>query len=113
VCMGAAVAGWLGVLLLASVFAGAVLHPVARLLSRRGGPVTRLATRNAVRDPRRTAATSSALLVGMALVCAFATLGETMVSTSGAAVRNMVPESTTILRPASDSDPLTKDVLAK
>jgi putative ABC transport system permease protein len=111
VCLGAAVVGWLGVLLLAPVFASAFLHPVGRLLSRRGGPVTRLATRNAGRDPRRTAATSSALLVGMALVCAFATLGETMVSTMGAAVRNMVPPDATILRSATGTDPLATDVL--
>lgn len=113
ICMAAGVAGWLGVLLLAPTIANKALTPVSRLLARRAGPVTRLATRNATRDPRRTAATSSALLVGLALVCAFATLGETMVSTSGAAVRNMVPESATILRPASDPDPLAKDVLAR
>lgn len=111
VAMGAGVAGWLGVLLLAPVFATAALRPLARVLGRRGGPVARLATRNAVRDPRRTAATSSALLVGLALVCAFATLGETMVSTMGAAVRNMVPATATILRPASGTVPLGTDVL--
>ena len=71
----------------------------------------RLATRNAVRDPRRTAATSSALLVGLALVCAFATLGETMVSMLGAAVRTTVPADATILRSASGDDPLGSDVL--
>jgi putative ABC transport system permease protein len=113
ICMAAGVVGWLGVLLLAPTFANAVLTPLARLLSNRGGPVARLATRNAVRDPRRTAATSSALLVGLALVCAFATLGETMVSTMGAAVRTMVPSSTTILRSASGTDPLTTDVLRR
>lgn len=113
VCMAAGVAGWLGVLLLAPTFANATLNPLARLMSSRGGPVAKLATRNAVRDPRRTAATSSALLVGLALVCAFATLGETMVSTLGAAVRTMVPETTTILRSASGSDPLSTDVLNK
>jgi putative ABC transport system permease protein len=111
--MGAGVLAWLGVLLLAPVLATAALNPLARLLARRGGPVIRLATRNAVRDPRRTAATSSALLVGLALVCAFATLGETMVSTLGAAVRNMVPQTTTILRSASGTDPLAADVLAR
>jgi putative ABC transport system permease protein len=111
VCMGAGVAGWLGVLLLAPVLASAALTPLSRLLSRRGGPAVRLATRNAVRDPRRTAATSSALLVGLALVCAFATLGETMVSTLGGAVRNMVPPTATIVRSASGVDPLSTDVL--
>ena len=110
-CMAAGVVAWLGVLLLAPVFATAFLTPVARLLARRGGPVARLATRNAIRDPRRTAATSSALLVGLALVCAFATLGETMVSTLGAAVRDMVPSTATILRSASGADPLGTDVL--
>jgi putative ABC transport system permease protein len=105
------VVGWLGVLLLAPLLAAVVLRPVARLAGRRGGPVARLATRGAVRDPRRTAATSSALLVGLALVCAFATLGETMVSMSGAAVRATVPADATILRPASGDDPLGADVL--
>jgi putative ABC transport system permease protein len=111
VCLAAAVIAWLGVLLLAPTFASALLTPLARLLAKHGGPVARLATRNAIRDPRRTAATSSALLVGLALVCAFATLGETMVSTMGAAVRDMVPETATILRSASGTDPLGTDVL--
>jgi putative ABC transport system permease protein len=110
-CLAAGVVGWLGVLLLAPVLAAVVLRPLARIAGRRGGPVLRLATRNAVRDPRRTAATSSALLVGLALVCAFATLGETMVSMSGAAVRATVPADATILRSASGSDPLGADVL--
>ncbi|MFL6125538.1 FtsX-like permease family protein, partial [Actinophytocola sp.] len=110
-CMAAGVVAWLGVLLLAPVFAHALLTPLSRLLARRGGPVVRLATRNAIRDPRRTAATSSALLVGLALVCAFATLGETMVSSLGAAVRDMVPPTATILRSASGADPLGTDVL--
>lgn len=113
VCMAAGAIAWLGVLLLAPVLASAVLTPLSRALTRRGGPVVRMATRNAVRDPRRTAATSSALLVGLALVCAFATLGETMVNTLGAAVRNMVPESATLIRSASGADPLATDVLAK
>lgn len=109
-CMAAGVVAWLGVLLLAPAFANAVLTPVARVFRDRG-PAARLATRNAVRDPRRTAATSSALLVGLALVCAFATLGETVVSTLGASVRTMVPESATMLRSASGEDSLGTDVL--
>jgi putative ABC transport system permease protein len=112
-CMAAGIIAWLGVLLLAPVFASAVLTPLSRVLAKRGGPVTRLATRNAVRDPRRTAATASALLVGLALVCAFATLGETLVSTFGAAVRNMVPEDATVIRSASGRDPLSTDVLKR
>lgn len=114
VCMAAGVVAWLGVLLLAPVLASVVLSPLSHLMSTRGdSPVIRLATRNAVRDPRRTAATSSALLVGLALVCAFATLGETVVDTMGAAIRNMVPETATVIRSASGTDPLATDVLAK
>ncbi|MCT2583375.1 ABC transporter permease [Actinophytocola gossypii] len=104
------VVAWLGVLVLAPELAG-VLRPVVRVLGRFGGPAVRLGGRNAVRDPRRTAATSSALLVGLALVCAFATLGETMVSMFGSTVRATVPESTTVLRSASGDEPLATDVL--
>jgi putative ABC transport system permease protein len=109
--MAGGVVGWLGVLLLAPVLAGMFLGPVARLVGRRGGPAARLATRNAVRDPRRTAATSSALLVGLALVCAFATLGQTMVSLFGDAVRGRVPAEVTVVRSAAGDEPLGTDVL--
>jgi putative ABC transport system permease protein len=109
--MGAGIVAWIGVLLLAPALAGRVLGPVARLVTRRGGPVARIATRNAVRDPRRTAATSSALLVGLALVCAFATLGETIVATIGTTVRATVPDGTTIVRSAAGREPVGADVL--
>ena len=108
--MAGGVVGWLGVLLLAPVLAAAFLRPVARL-AQRGGPAVRLATRNAVRDPRRTAATSSALLVGLALVCAFATLGQTMVSLFGDSVRDRVPADVTVVRPAAGEGALSTDVL--
>jgi putative ABC transport system permease protein len=42
------------------------------------GETGRLATRNATRNPRRTAATASALLVGTAVVALFATLGSSI-----------------------------------
>ncbi|OLF19435.1 ABC transporter permease [Actinophytocola xanthii] len=109
--MGGGILGWLGVLVLAPELAAAVLGPVARVLGRTRRPAVRLGARNAVRDPRRTAATSSALLVGLALVCAFATLGETIVSMSAATVRATVPESTTVVVPAAGDEPLATDVL--
>lgn len=105
------ITGWLGVLLLAPELAAAVLRPVARLLGRFGGPAARLGGRGAVRDPRRTAATSSALLVGLALVCAFATLGETMVTMFGSSVRDNVPATATVIRSAAGDLPLGTDVL--
>ncbi|HEX6310770.1 MAG TPA: ABC transporter permease [Acidimicrobiia bacterium] len=64
-----ALGAFLGAILLVATFA----RPLARLL---GWPVARtlsapgvLARRNAMRNPRRTAATASALVVGLSLVC--------------------------------------------
>jgi putative ABC transport system permease protein len=111
--IGAGLLGWLGVLLLAPALAGVVLTPLGRLLSRRGGPAARLGMRNAVRDPRRTAATTSALMVGLALVCAFATVGETMVSMLSTSVRATVPEGAVVLQSPTKNVPLATDVLAK
>ncbi|MBB1257326.1 FtsX-like permease family protein [Streptomyces alkaliterrae] len=59
--------------LLAAVLAGpALVRPVVRVLGlgmpRAFGPVAVLARRNALRNPRRTGATASALMVGLALV---------------------------------------------
>ncbi|WP_460406762.1 FtsX-like permease family protein [Actinophytocola sediminis] len=104
------ITGWLGILVLAPELA-VVLRPVSALLGRFGGPATRLGARNALRDPRRTAATSSALLVGLALVCAFATLGETIVSMFGESARATVPATTTMIRSAAGDAPLGTDVL--
>ncbi|TCJ00589.1 FtsX-like permease family protein [Aeromicrobium sp. IC_218] len=72
----------LGVLavLLAIVLAGpALAQPVLAafgvVYSRLYGTVGRLATQNSRRNPRRTAATSSALMIGMALVTTMSVLG--------------------------------------
>lgn len=66
-------AGALGVLAALVALSPLVLRPVANLL---GGPVARmrglpglLARENATRNPRRTAATASALIIGLGLVC--------------------------------------------
>jgi len=66
-------AGALGVLASLVALSPLVLRPVANLL---GGPVARLrglpgllARENATRNPRRTAATASALIIGLGLVC--------------------------------------------
>jgi len=56
-----------------------LVKPLARvvgLLARRlGGSAGRLATRNSVRNPARTASTAAALMIGLALVTFVATLG--------------------------------------
>ncbi|MFH9351779.1 ABC transporter permease [Kitasatospora sp. NPDC017646] len=68
-----------GVLVVALILlAPALAVPVIRLtarLTRRFGITGRLARRNALRDPRRTAATAATLLISTALVSGLATVG--------------------------------------
>ncbi|WP_369381218.1 ABC transporter permease [Streptomyces sp. cg36] len=75
----------LGVLLTlaATVVAGPILvRPVIRVLGaafpRLYGPVGRLSQRNALRNPRRTGATASALMVGIALVAGLSVASASM-----------------------------------
>ncbi|GCD96805.1 ABC transporter permease [Embleya hyalina] len=77
----------LGVLLtLLATVAGAPflsVHAVRgldRLLARRSGPIGRLARGNTIRDPRRTGATASALMVGIALVSFLSLLAASLVT---------------------------------
>ena len=77
---GAAVVGGgifgvlIGVALLSPILGRPVLALIGRLY-RPLGAVGRLATQNALRNPRRTAATASALMVGLALVSTMSVLG--------------------------------------
>jgi putative ABC transport system permease protein len=57
-----------GVLVLAPVIGTAVTRLVGGLLVRLGGTTARLAKQNALRNPRRTASTATALMIGLALV---------------------------------------------
>ncbi|MBP2319788.1 putative ABC transport system permease protein [Kibdelosporangium banguiense] len=113
VAMGGGIVAWIGVLLLAPVLADLVLRPAGRLLSRWGGAAMRLGVRNSIRDSRRTAATTSALMVGLALVCAFATLGESTVSMLSSAIRGIIPASATVVESPTSGTPLGTDVLDK
>lgn len=66
-------ASFSGVLLLGPVLVPALIRAVAGPLGRFAGPSLRLASENAVRNPRRTAATTAALLVGVTLTTAVLT----------------------------------------
>ncbi|RFU40744.1 ABC transporter permease [Actinomadura logoneensis] len=81
-----AFAVFLGVALLAPVISRPVVRvlgwPFARLLRTPG----RLARQNALRNPRRTAATASALMIGLALITAVNVLGSSMRSSVEAQV---------------------------
>jgi len=69
--LGGAVS-FVGVLLSAVFWAPRLVGLLARVLGR-GGTATRLAGANSIRNPRRTAATSTALLIGVTLVVMMAT----------------------------------------
>jgi putative ABC transport system permease protein len=60
---------------LSPVLAGPFLRTVGAVLPRVWGRTGHLARENAVRNPRRTAATASALMIGLALVSAFSIIG--------------------------------------
>jgi putative ABC transport system permease protein len=88
-----------GVIVLAPVFSrglvGVVGAPVARL-----GAVGRLAVRNAQRDRRRTAATATAILIGLALVTAIGVLGASTTRSTDALVDDVITADF-IVQPAS------------
>ncbi|MGY1745926.1 ABC transporter permease [Blastococcus sp. SYSU D00695] len=65
----------LGATALSPVLARPFLRVVGAVLPRFFGTTGRLAQENAVRNPRRTAATASALMIGLALVSAFSVIG--------------------------------------
>src|SRR5579859_533282 len=79
-----------GALLLSPVLARWVITPLGRALGRPFGTVGRLARTNAVRNPRRTAATSFALTLGLLLVSGVAVIGSSMKSSIGALFDNNV-----------------------
>jgi putative ABC transport system permease protein len=65
-------------MLLSPVFARWVIYPLGRVVGRPFGMVGQLARTNAVRNPRRTAATAFALTLGLVLVTGIAVLGASM-----------------------------------
>ncbi|MYS78817.1 FtsX-like permease family protein [Embleya scabrispora] len=67
-----------GVLMLIPLLSVAVIGTLARPLTRVFGVTGRLATRNALRDPRRTAATASALMIGLFLVTGLTVIGASL-----------------------------------
>ena len=56
--------------------------------SRVFGPVGRLATQNTLRNPRRTAATASALMIGLALVATMSIFGQSAKASTDKAVQD-------------------------
>ncbi|MGH8862926.1 MAG: FtsX-like permease family protein, partial [Jatrophihabitantaceae bacterium] len=77
-------------MLLSPVFARWIIVPLGRVIGRPFGTVGRLARTNAVRNPRRTAATAFALTLGLVLVAGIAVLGSSVKASLNGIVDNTV-----------------------
>ncbi|MBH1935411.1 FtsX-like permease family protein [Streptomyces sp. AV19] len=71
-----------GFVVVGPLLAGFVVRVLGAVVLRVFGPVGRLAERNALRNPRRTGATASALMIGLALVAALSVVGSSMVASA-------------------------------
>ncbi|GCD99413.1 ABC transporter permease [Embleya hyalina] len=96
-----------GVLMLIPLLSVGVIGALARPLTRVFGVTGTLASRNALRDPRRTAATASALMVGLFLVTGLTVIGASLKdSLDHAAARGLTADyavSTTLRDPMAAS----------
>jgi putative ABC transport system permease protein len=71
-----------GFVIVGPLLAGVVVRAVSAVSLRFFGPMGRLAERNALRNPRRTGATASALMIGLALVAGMSVVGSSMVASA-------------------------------
>lgn len=72
----------LGCVVIGPLLAGVIVRALSAGTLRFFGPVGRLAERNALRNPRRTGATASALMIGLALVAGLSVVGSSMVASA-------------------------------
>ncbi|MFC0600257.1 ABC transporter permease [Streptomyces palmae] len=72
----------IGFIVIGPLLAGFVVRALAAVVLRIFGPVGRMAERNALRNPRRTGATGSALMIGLALVACLSVVGSSMVASA-------------------------------
>jgi putative ABC transport system permease protein len=93
-----------GVLALAPLIATVVTRVIGAPLARLGGTTAKLARRNALRSPRRTANTATALMIGLALVSTVTVVASSM----KASVADVIADSSRadfILKGASQASP--------
>jgi putative ABC transport system permease protein len=99
-----AAAVFLGVAMLAPVFARPVSSVIGKPLARWFGMPGRLGRENSMRSPRRTAQTASALMIGLALVSAITVFGASLSKSVTSSVDDAVSADLIISNP-SDSAP--------
>ncbi|MCW2547185.1 MAG: hypothetical protein JWN96_1645, partial [Mycobacterium sp.] len=99
-----AVLALIAVVILAPLVAKPIVNVIGAPIRRLFGPIGKLASENASRNPRRTAATASALMIGLALVTAVGVLASSIKSS----VKTLVSEGTgaTYLLLGTGSQPL-------
>lgn len=95
-----------GVLLGAPALSRPVVGGIGRVVAMPFGPVGRLARTNAVRNPRRTAATAFALTLGLMLVTAIAVFGSSAKRSINALVDNGVTADYILTGPAAIGVPV-------
>ncbi len=81
---------FVGVAMLAPAVARPMASAIGRPLARLLGPSGRLGRENSMRSPRRTAQTSAALMVGLALVSAIAVFGASLSKSATSSVDNAI-----------------------
>ena len=91
---------FVGVLLLGPLLVPAVIRLVGVVVGRLAGTTGRLAVANAVRNPRRTAATAASLLVGVTLITAMVVGMSTIRANVGGAMAEEYPVDASLTGPA-------------
>ncbi|MFS3127363.1 ABC transporter permease [Nocardioides sp. Bht2] len=104
------IAVFAGVIALGPVLAPALIRVLGGALARLGGAPVRLATSNAVRNPRRSASTTAALLIGLTLTSAVLTGLATARGAVGEEMDRSDPVDVAIT--ASTAEPLSTELVA-
>ncbi|MFJ2959873.1 ABC transporter permease [Streptomyces sp. NPDC087270] len=96
-----------GFVIVGPLLAGVVVRAVSAVVLRFFGPIGRLAERNALRNPRRTGATASALMIGLALVAGMSVVGSSMVASANDQLDKSVGADFIIEVGSNGSQPIT------
>ncbi|GAA3875928.1 ABC transporter permease [Streptomyces sedi] len=72
----------IGLIVVGPALVSLVVKGLSVVLLRPFGPIGRLAERNALRNPRRTGATATALMIGLSLVAGLSVVGSSMVASA-------------------------------